>query len=787
MDEPATISTERLGSRRALGDRSWRVCLAAGATAIVAYFTVARAIPHGTEVDYFLIGVGTVISIILGVKWNRPARRLPWYMLAAGMALWAIGDGLYNASISMGVQVPYPSLSDPLFLIAYPFLGAGLMLTRERRRTRSEPGAFIEAAIITLSASLASWVLLMRPYLDDATATFIAKAVSISYPIGDLVLLGVMIPMLGATGKRSPSTRLLMSWLTLLLATDVIYSAMAIQGSYVDGAWIDAGWLIGYVLLGAAALHPSMARPVEHPSQHATRRTIGPLTLGLLAIASLAGPTLLVVEAINRDWSAAAVTACGCVVLASLVLLRLTGLVRQSDASRQELDETLAQLSFQTLHDHLTGLANRALFADRVEHASARFARTNSTFAVLALDLDDFKGINDAFGHSAGDELLTQVAARLAAIARSSDTVARLGGDEFAILVEGLDGVAVAITAAERVIAAVGAPMLVGGRTITPSASVGIAVHDPGSDWSETLRHADLAMYSAKQDGKERFVVFAPGMGDAEMRWVELEADMLLGFETDPAQFVIHYQPIIAIGTGRIEAVEALVRWNHPTRGLLSPDQFLPIAERTGLIVQIGMHVCREACRQVGIWRRLIPEMEGLGVSVNLSTKQVESPDLVRDVTDALSAAHLDPAALTLELTEDLLVGDAGSVDERLRALSRLGIHLAIDDFGTGNASLSYLRRFPIAELKIDRSYVQGLGTAGERPEFVQGLLSLGSAVGLRVVAEGIEKAAEAQSLLEMGCQSGQGFLFGRPEGARTFERTLMDWADRHHAIALVV
>jgi EAL domain-containing protein (putative c-di-GMP-specific phosphodiesterase class I) len=261
---------------------------------------------------------------------------------------------------------------------------------------------------------------------------------------------------------------------------------------------------------------------------------------------------------------------------------------------------------------------------------------------------------------------------------------------------------------------------------------------------------------------------------------------MRRAIDTDPAQFVVHYQPIVAIGTGRIEAVEALVRWNHPSRGLLAPDRFLPIAERTGLIVQIGMQVCREACRQVATWRRLVTDMEELGVSVNLSTKQVESLDLVRGVTAALAAAHLDPAALTLELTEDLLVGDAGLVDERLQALSRLGVRLAIDDFGTGNASLSYLRRFPIAELKIDRSYVQGLGSAGERPEFVQGLLSLGSAVGLRVVAEGIEEHAEAQSLLEMGCQSGQGFLFGRPEAARVFERTLVEWADRHPPLVSV-
>jgi diguanylate cyclase len=784
VDEPVDISVGRLDGPRAPRHTLWRIWLTFGSAAVVVYFTVAGVIPLGTEIDYFVIAAGTVVAIIVGVRRNRPARVLPWYLLSVGMAFWAIGDGLYNASISLGVVLPYPSVCDPLFLLAYPFFGAGLLLSRQRRPTGSGAGAVIEAAIITLSASLASWVLLMRPYLDDGSASFMAKAVSISYPIGDLILLGVMIPMIGTTTKRSVSSRMLMSWLMLLLVTDFIYSAMVIQGSYVDGSWIDAGWLVGYVLLGTAALHPSMAERAPQPAHDAKQRTIGRLTLGLLGIASLAGPILLMVEAMNRDWSAAAVTACGCFVLASLVLLRLTGLVRQSDARGHQLDRTLEQLSFQTLHDDLTGLANRALFADRVEQASARFARSTSTFAVLALDLDDFKAVNDAFGHAAGDALLSEVAGRLAATVRSSDTVARLGGDEFAILVEDLDTPTVAINAAQRVIAAVGAPMLLGGRTMRPSASVGIAMHDPGCDWAETLRRADLAMYSAKEGGKERFVVFAPGMGDADVLWLELETDMVRALECDPTQFVVHYQPIIALATGRIEAVEALVRWNHPTRGLIVPDDFLPIAERTGMIVPIGMLVCREACRQVGVWRRLIDGMETLGVSVNLSTKQVESPDLVRDVTDALAAAHLDPAALTLELTEDLLVGEARSVDERLRALSKLGIHLAIDDFGTGNASLAYLRRFPIAELKIDRSYVRGLGADGERPEFVQGLLDLGGAIGLRVVAEGIEEHSEAQSLIEMGCESGQGFLFGRPQGARAFERTLAEWTDNRQPAA---
>ena len=617
----------------------------------------------------------------------------------------------------------------------------------------------------------------MRPYLDDPTATPLAKMVSISYPIGDLVLLAVMITMIRSAQKRSVSSLFVMTWLTLLLVTDAIYSGMVIQGSYLDGAWVDGGWLIGYVLLGAAALHPSMARPVQEPEEIQTQRTIGWLTLGLLAIASLAGPTLIVIEVINEDWSAAGLTAGGCVVLALLVLVRLTGLVRESDTRRRELDKTLEQLSFQALHDQLTGLANHGLFADRVEHASARFTRSTSTFAVLMLDLDDFKEVNDAMGHMAGDHLLSEVAARLTAVARSFDTVARLGGDEFAILLEDIDDVAQAIRIAERVVAAVSEPIVLDGRTILPSTSVGIAMHDHVHWAADTLRNADIAMYSAKQSGKGRAVVFSMAMGDAEALTVQLEADMLLALETDQAQFTVHYQPIVELGTGRVEAVEALVRWLHPSKGTIMPDNFLPIAERTGLIVPIGRLVLREACRQTAIWRGSIAGMERIGINVNLSTKQVESTELLREVVDALACAGLEPDALTLELTEDLLVGDTSDVDDRLRAISQYGVRLAIDDFGTGNASLSYLRRFAITELKIDRSYVHGLGTTGEQPELVQGLMDLGRAVGLRMIAEGIEERTELRALLEMGCESGQGFLFGRPQSADSTALALRSYA----------
>jgi diguanylate cyclase (GGDEF)-like protein len=520
-------------NRKALGHCLWRIWLFVGATATVLYFTVLRSIPHAIEVDYFLIGCGSFVAIVVGVRLHRPERVWVWYLFAAGMALWAVGDGVFNSLVIFRRSVPYPSPADPFFMAAYPLFGAGLILVRRSRVRSSRTGAIIEAAIITLSASLLSWVLIMQHYVEDPAASVMAKVVSTSYPVGDLFLLGAMIPMIGWIGKR-PSTRFLMAWLALLLAADTIYSVMVIHGSYVAGAWVDAGWLIGYVLLGAAALHPSMAQRADEPAATAKPRSIGRLTLGLLAVASIAGPAVTVIEAARWDWRDAIAMAVGCGVIALLVLARLTGLVREADARQRELDVTLEQLSFQAGHDHLTGLANRALFSDRLEHATDRFARKASTFAVLLFDLDDFKAVNDGMGHAAGDRLLSEVAARLHAAARGSDTVARLGGDEFAILLEDIEDGAQAVRLAERILAALMVPLAVGGRELFPSASVGIALHESGADSADTLRRSDVAMYSAKRSGKGHFVLFDPEMGDAAAVRVELEADMRRVLDIDP-------------------------------------------------------------------------------------------------------------------------------------------------------------------------------------------------------------------------------------------------------------
>jgi diguanylate cyclase (GGDEF)-like protein len=393
---------------------------------------------------------------------------------------------------------------------------------------------------------------------------------------------------------------------------------------------------------------------------------------------------------------------------------------------------------------------------------------------VLLIDLDDFKAVNDGLGHAAGDELLIAVASRLLEATRASDTVARLGGDEFAILIEDQETLAGSVQVAERVLATLAAPFDVGSRTVFINASIGIARHDTALLDADTLRNADVAMYMAKGAGKGRYALFEDAMGVSAVSRIELEVDMRQALEKDPKAFVVHYQPIVDLSSDRIAGLEALVRWNHPSRGVLPPYDFLPVAEETGLIVPLGRVVLREACRQVAAWRRSIPGMEHLTVSVNLSSRQVEDGDLRSHVERALEDAGLEPDALILELTEDLLLKDAESVSVTLDSLAVLGVRISVDDFGAGNSSLSYLRRFPITELKIDKSCVDDLTGVHSDASLVRGLVRLGHALHLRMVAEGIEEPEQAAVLRGMGCESGQGFLFARPRASEEIANLLL-------------
>jgi diguanylate cyclase (GGDEF)-like protein/PAS domain S-box-containing protein len=425
------------------------------------------------------------------------------------------------------------------------------------------------------------------------------------------------------------------------------------------------------------------------------------------------------------------------------------------------------ELSHQAFHDALTGLPNRALFLQRLQHAVQRGARSTQSIGVLFLDLDDFKYVNDALGHRAGDQLLAEVATRLLTATRMGDTAARLGGDEFTLLLEEIPDVTVALQIAERIEKALAAPIAIDGREVRVAASIGIACMPAATaDPEDLVAQADAAMYAAKERGKGTIELFDPSMRDRAWSRLELENELRAALEA--GSITVHYQPVIDLATGEISDVEALARWEHPQRGLLAPAHFIPVAEQSGLIVPLGLAVLRQACSQLSAWLVELGDRAPQGVSVNLSARQFRDPGLVDAVAETLAAAGLDPSRLTLEITETVMISDTATAAEALRALRALGVRLVIDDFGTGFSALTYFKRFDLDGMKIDRSFVAAMTGHKQDRAIVEAAIAFARATGLTVTAEGVEDDDQLALLRGLGCDRAQGYLFARPASGVT-------------------
>jgi diguanylate cyclase (GGDEF)-like protein/PAS domain S-box-containing protein len=1004
--------------------RAWMAYLGAGALLCLLYVAVPPF--HGSGPVMNLLGLSPVIAILAGIRLHRPASPGPWQWFAAGFALFWFGDlYTYSYPLLLNGDVPFPSFGDGAYLLVYPALIAGLVMLVRRRRSRADSGRLIDGLILTVGLALPSWVALIAPYVHDDTLTIVAKAVSVAYPLADVLLLAAAIPLALDAGRREPAFYLVSSSIVLLLVTDFVYGVLTLHGAYNHQLWLDLGWLGFYLLWGAAALHPSMAR-IEQAGQR--RETL--LTrfrLALLTCASLVAPAFEFVHDLQRrDYDMAVVTAASA-ILFGLVVLRMAGLVRQhersldrerilgsagadlvgatgrtaieevavgsaralagpgsaavvvarglipavaaddegaatvqldaatrarvglpadheralvlsmtprrgapaalvvagpgvagdsvqealralatqislaldsaalseevhrrrsearfgslvqhssdlitvlgpdarvsyqspsiervlgyapeeivgtpfgglidaADRSRllhlvegmvtgagdppQAIECTLvhkdggtcqfeilmtnllqeehvggivlnardvserkafeAQLTHQAFHDAVTGLANRALFAERVRHAITRSRREDRRCAVLFLDLDDFKEINDSLGHAAGDEVLIEVARRLDSSVRGADTAARFGGDEFAVLLEDIKHSQEAADTAERVLEALSVPLRAGHKELALRCSLGISVlgADSAATADEMIRDADAAMYIAKRDGKGGYRLFEPEMHEGVLERLELRTDLQRAITN--GQLELYYQPVVRLEDGGVAGLEALLRWNHPERGMVPPDQFIPIAEETGLIVPIGRWVLREGCRHA---KRVLETMPGESpsISINLSLKQIHQSDIVSDVRDALIESGLEPGRLTLEITETVLMADTEHAVQRLRELKALGVRLALDDFGTGYSSLSYLSKFPVDILKMDRSFLRA-GASPEAADLANAVVALGATLDLEVVAEGIELPEQWHNLRDLGCDLGQGYYFAKPMNADATLAFLADAAKR--------
>jgi diguanylate cyclase (GGDEF)-like protein len=688
---------------------------------------------------------------------QNPKLRRAWRLFAMGLLGQLSGQVAFMVYDLLG-QTPYPSIADVLYLAFYPLMLVGLLsLPVAKGDVRRRVRLAVDLAVVAIGGSAAVVYVVLGPTLVANSGSPLQVGFSVAYPAGDLVLLVGLASLLlrGSAPSARWALRLLGAGLVLFVVGDVVYGYITLHSSYQTGDPIDTTWMVALALMAVAG---TTQRRIDRPERiDAVRERVGWLPPAAVAF----GFGILVLSDRHESFFPGLMMILIAITLAGLVLARQI-LVQRELLSAQD------QLRYQAFHDVLSGLPNRLLVVDRAEQLLASARRTGVAVPALFLDIDGFKHVNDTYGHAVGDKLLQTVAARITNVIREGDTVGRLGGDEFVIL---LDPATLTVTpelVAERVLAAVREPVDLDGLSEIPvsiSASIGITSGQHTS--ADGLLHdADIALYRAKEEGKDRCVVFESGM-DAlaeEQLWMELDLRQAI----EERQFFLVYQPTFNLQSKAVTGVEALIRWRHPERGVIVPDQFIQLAETTGMIIPIGRWVLEEACLQAAEWHR---SGYRIGIAVNVSVRQLDSDQFLEDVNEAVGVSGLDPGTLTLEITETRLMDDPDTAAKRLASLKELGVRIAIDDFGTGYSSLDYLRKFPLDAIKIDRSFISGIAISSESAAIVQTLIQLGKTLGLEVLGEGIEEPDQLRRLQREQCDLGQGFLLGRPLDVEGIER----------------
>jgi diguanylate cyclase (GGDEF)-like protein len=692
-----------------------------------------------------------------------------WRLLALASVSYLGGDVAQTVYELVGKR-PYPSVADALYLTFYPLMLVGLLRFPSAHRSAAEKlRRLLDLAVVAIGGSAVVIYVVLGPAAVRSGPSSLQTAFSIAYPVGDMVLLVGLATLL--LSRPLPCShlalRLLAAGLGFYVAADLVYGYLTLHSTYHGGDPVDTLWMVAIAFLGvAAAAQRSPDDTRQIPAAHSPHSS----TIPYVAIA-VAFVLLGISQRHDPLFPDKSLTLTA-VLLTALVSIR-------QFLTQRDLIHSQQEISHQSLHDALTGLPNRVLALDRTQQMLARARRQQSPVAALFVDLDGFKNVNDTLGHAAGDRLLRIVAERLTTVIRDADTAARFGGDEFVVLLEGSTPEHGPEFVARRLLEVLRQPYDLdetrGRRQPSISASVGIAVGIQLSA-DELLRNADLALYEAKAAGRDHYVLFESSMQSASERRVTLEMD--LGDAVESEQLFLLYQPMFDLSTQDAVGVEALVRWRHPIRGIVSPEEFIPIAEDSGLIAQIGRWVLQTACQRAAIWHR---HGHPIGISVNVSARQLDDDRLLADVRETLADNDLDPAALTLEITETALMRDPGATIRRLGALKELGVRIAIDDFGTGYSSLAYVRQFPADSLKIDRSFIAGLPSSEASAALIHTVVQLGKALDIQILAEGIEDQDQLEALQREHCDQGQGFLFSRPLDVDAVE-AFLDAAMRQHA-----
>ncbi len=775
MEDPVTTADTGAAAIRRLRlaelSREW-----VGAAAIVAYglLYIAWRIAGwgGPDAETFINDlvfipagvVATATAFLAARRATTPAARRAWRLFGLAFALYCAGDvtWFWLADLAGGT-LPFPSLADIGYLGWYPFLLLGLIAI-PRIRTEGRLRELLDLAIVAVGSATIVWFVVIEPVVQAGADDAAQMLVAVAYPVGDLLTLFALAALFMSriTGTSRTALILFGVGVGLNAVADLAYARLALDSAYTSGAPIDVAYMVGWLALALAGLAQAsrrIARPARvGPAEPHRAITFLPYVAVALLYAALVAATF------SQSSSQPS-------LVVGAMLVTLLVVIRQAVTAR----ENARLLRDQAFRDPLTGLPNRALMADRIDHALRRSERGERRPALLYLDVDDFKAINDTLGHPAGDRVLVEIAHRLTSCLRPADSAARLGGDEFAILIEDTSSMAEATAVADRLGLALARPLDLGGRPVSIRASMGIVRFDSADVTGQNMiRDADIAMYEAKRNARGAYRIFEPAMFDATVDRVRLETDLADALQQ--GQLEVFFQPLVNLASGGVTGVEALLRWNHPTRGLILPDDFIGIAERTGEIIPIGRWVIEEACRVVGRWNTT-----GTGpmrANVNVSACQLEPP-FVDDVARILGRFGFDPHLLVLEITESSFSAERPHARQVLDDLRALGVAISIDDFGTGYSALSVLRELPVDELKIDQSFVRAL-SEGHSGAVVAAIVQLGRDLDLRVVAEGIELGVQAALVRGLGCDVGQGFILGRPDRAAVVEERIL--ADRARA-----